>query len=46
MWMLQYLKDYQTYVGTARYWTENFASSRGLEEKVLSSWLKKLLNMV
>ncbi|RVX18048.1 hypothetical protein VitviT2T_025615 [Vitis vinifera] len=30
----QYLKDYQTYVGTARYWTENFASSRGLEEKV------------
>ncbi|XP_027333615.1 ubiquitin-conjugating enzyme E2 27 [Abrus precatorius] len=32
----QYLKDYQTYVSTARYWTENFAkaSSRGIEDKV------------
>ncbi|CAN0904220.1 Ubiquitin-conjugating enzyme E2 27 [Linum grandiflorum] len=32
----QYLKDYQTFVGTARYWTETFAkvSSLGVEEKV------------
>ncbi|BFG32243.1 hypothetical protein CerSpe_185170 [Prunus speciosa] len=32
----QYLKDYQTFVGTARYWTESFAkkSSLGIEEKV------------
>lgn len=32
----QYLRDYQTFVGTARYWTEAFAktSSRGVEEKV------------
>uniref|UniRef100_A0A0D6R477 E2 ubiquitin-conjugating enzyme n=1 Tax=Araucaria cunninghamii TaxID=56994 RepID=A0A0D6R477_ARACU len=38
----QYLKDYPTFVGTARYWTENFAktSSLGMEEKV-----QKLLEM-
>ncbi|KAI3455086.1 hypothetical protein Pfo_011749 [Paulownia fortunei] len=32
----QYLRDYQTFVGTARYWTEAFAmtSSLGIEEKV------------
>ena len=38
MWTMQYLKDYQTFVGTARYWTESFAkaSSLGTEEKVLS----------
>ncbi|KAJ4850148.1 Ubiquitin-conjugating enzyme E2 27 [Turnera subulata] len=32
----QYLRDYQTFVGTARYWTETFAkpSSLGVEEKV------------
>ncbi|GAV62726.1 UQ_con domain-containing protein/UBA domain-containing protein [Cephalotus follicularis] len=32
----QYLGDYQTFVGTARYWTETFAktSSLGVEEKV------------
>ncbi|KAI5674814.1 hypothetical protein M9H77_15178 [Catharanthus roseus] len=32
----QYLKDYQTFVGTARYWTEAFAkaSSLGIDEKV------------
>lgn len=32
----QYLKDYQTFAGTARYWTETFAktSSLGVEEKV------------
>ncbi|KAL1562902.1 Ubiquitin-conjugating enzyme E2 27 [Salvia divinorum] len=32
----QYLKDYQTFVGTARYWTEAFAKtmSLGVEEKV------------
>lgn len=32
----QYLRDYQTFVGTARYWTESFAkaSSLGIEEKV------------
>ncbi|KAF7834058.1 ubiquitin-conjugating enzyme E2 27 [Senna tora] len=32
----QYLKEYQTFVGTARYWTETFAktSSLGIEEKV------------
>ncbi|KAM7480190.1 hypothetical protein LguiA_028403 [Lonicera macranthoides] len=32
----QYLRDYQTFAGTARYWTETFAkaSSRGVEEKV------------
>lgn len=36
MSILQYLKDYQTFVGTARYWTETFAkkSSLGIEEKV------------
>lgn len=36
MWTLQYLRDYQTFVGTARYWTETFAkaSSLGVEEKV------------
>ncbi|KAK4395558.1 Ubiquitin-conjugating enzyme E2 27 [Sesamum angolense] len=32
----QYLRDYQTFLGTARYWTEAFAmtSSIGVEEKV------------
>ncbi|KAK6123763.1 hypothetical protein DH2020_042494 [Rehmannia glutinosa] len=32
----QYLRDYQTFVGTARYWTEAFAKtpSLGVEEKV------------
>ncbi|XP_022730213.1 ubiquitin-conjugating enzyme E2 27-like [Durio zibethinus] len=32
----QYLREYQTFVGTARYWTESFAkaSSLGIEEKV------------
>ncbi|XVF54747.1 hypothetical protein PTKIN_Ptkin05aG0206300 [Pterospermum kingtungense] len=31
----QYLREYQTFVGTARYWTENFAkASLGVEEKV------------
>lgn len=32
----QYLREYQTFVGTARYWTEAFAmtSSLGVEEKV------------
>lgn len=32
----QYLKDYQTFASTARYWTESFAktSSLGVEEKV------------
>ncbi|XP_011073120.1 ubiquitin-conjugating enzyme E2 27 isoform X1 [Sesamum indicum] len=32
----QYLRDYQTFLGTARYWTEAFAmtSSLGVEEKV------------
>ncbi|KAM7471554.1 hypothetical protein LguiA_009737 [Lonicera macranthoides] len=32
----QYLKDYQTFASTARYWTETFAmqSSLGVEEKV------------
>ncbi|GMJ00127.1 ubiquitin-conjugating enzyme 27 [Hibiscus trionum] len=32
----QYLREYQTFVGTARYWTESFAkaSSLGVEEKV------------
>ncbi|CAJ1971333.1 unnamed protein product [Sphenostylis stenocarpa] len=31
-----YLKDYQTFVNTARCWTESFAkeSSRGIEDKV------------
>lgn len=34
--IFQYLRDYQTFAGTARYWTETFAkaSSRGVEEKV------------
>lgn len=38
----QYLKEYQTFVGTARYWTEAFAkaSSLGIEDKV-----KKLAEM-
>ncbi|KAH8484498.1 hypothetical protein H0E87_028822, partial [Populus deltoides] len=33
----QYLRDYQTFVGTARYWTETFAktSSLGVEEKFI-----------
>ncbi|GAA0144773.1 ubiquitin-protein ligase [Lithospermum erythrorhizon] len=32
----QYLREYQTFVGTARYWTEAFArpSSLGVEDKV------------
>ncbi|KAB1217511.1 Ubiquitin-conjugating enzyme E2 27 [Morella rubra] len=32
----QYIRDYQTFIGTARYWTETFAktSSLGVEEKV------------
>ncbi|KAF6161578.1 hypothetical protein GIB67_009457 [Kingdonia uniflora] len=32
----QYLRDYPTFVGTARYWTETFAkrASVGIEEKV------------
>ncbi|MFS8000615.1 putative ubiquitin-conjugating enzyme E2, UBA-like superfamily, Ubiquitin-associated [Helianthus anomalus] len=32
----QYLKDYQTFASTARYWTESFAktSSLGVDEKV------------
>ncbi|KAM0060129.1 putative ubiquitin-conjugating enzyme E2, UBA-like superfamily, Ubiquitin-associated [Helianthus debilis subsp. tardiflorus] len=31
----QYLKDYQTFASTARYWTESFAkTSLGVEEKV------------
>ncbi|KAK8604674.1 hypothetical protein V6N13_099605 [Hibiscus sabdariffa] len=32
----QYLREYQTFVSTARYWTESFAkaSSLGVEEKV------------
>ncbi|XP_050890650.1 ubiquitin-conjugating enzyme E2 27, partial [Lathyrus oleraceus] len=32
----QYLKDYQTFVNTARYWTESLAktSSRGIKEEV------------
>lgn len=35
---MQYLKDYQTFVNTARYWTESFAktSSRGVEDKVIN----------
>ena len=39
MWMVQYLRDYQTFIGTARYWTETFAkaSSLGVEEKVCCS---------
>uniref|UniRef100_A0A2N9FMZ6 Uncharacterized protein n=1 Tax=Fagus sylvatica TaxID=28930 RepID=A0A2N9FMZ6_FAGSY len=38
----QYLREYQTFVSTARYWTESFAkaSSLGVEEKV-----QKLLEM-
>ncbi|KAF3786988.1 Ubiquitin-conjugating enzyme E2 27 [Nymphaea thermarum] len=38
----QYLRDYSTFVGTARYWTETFAkrSSLGIEEKV-----QKLMEM-
>jgi ubiquitin-conjugating enzyme (huntingtin interacting protein 2) len=33
----QYLRDYQTFLGTARYWTETFAKrgSLGIQEKVL-----------
>ncbi|CAA2966487.1 ubiquitin-conjugating enzyme E2 27 [Olea europaea subsp. europaea] len=33
----QYLRDYPTFMGTARYWTEAFAmtSSLGVEDKVL-----------
>lgn len=36
--LVQYLRDYQTFAGTARYWTETFAktSSLGVEEKVKS----------
>ncbi|XP_050376704.1 ubiquitin-conjugating enzyme E2 27 [Argentina anserina] len=38
----QYLRDYQTFVSTARYWTESFAksSSLGIDEKV-----KRLVEM-
>ncbi len=38
MFCLQYLRDYQTFLGTARYWTETFAKrgSLGIQEKVLS----------
>uniref|UniRef100_A0A7N0UR80 E2 ubiquitin-conjugating enzyme n=1 Tax=Kalanchoe fedtschenkoi TaxID=63787 RepID=A0A7N0UR80_KALFE len=36
----QYLKDHQTFLGTARYWTEAFAKTCGVEEKV-----KKLVEM-
>lgn len=34
--LLQYLRDYSTFVSTARYWTEAFAksASTGMEEKV------------
>ena len=32
--ILQYLKEYQTFVGTARYWTETFAKTSSAEEKV------------
>jgi len=36
LWVLQYLRDYATFQGTARYWTETFAKrgSLGLKEKV------------
>jgi hypothetical protein len=39
LWMVQYLREYQTFIGTARYWTETFAkaSSLGVEEKVCFS---------
>ncbi|KAK4370745.1 hypothetical protein RND71_010220 [Anisodus tanguticus] len=30
----QYLKDHQTFVGTARYWTETFAKTCAAEEKI------------
>lgn len=35
-YVVQYLREYQTFKGTARYWTEAFAraSSHGFEEKV------------
>lgn len=38
LWTMQYLEHYQTFVSTARYWTESFAkaSTRGIEDKVLS----------
>ncbi|KAL9673342.1 hypothetical protein QQ045_029598 [Rhodiola kirilowii] len=36
----QYLQDYQTFLGTARYWTEAFAKPLGAEEKV-----KKIVEM-
>jgi ubiquitin-conjugating enzyme (huntingtin interacting protein 2) len=38
----QYLRDYQTFLGTARYWTETFAKrgSLGIQEK-----LAKLVEM-
>ena len=37
--LFQYLKDYQTFANTARYWTEAYAksSSVGIEEKVRGS---------
>ncbi|KAF8390705.1 hypothetical protein HHK36_025232 [Tetracentron sinense] len=42
VWAPQYLRDYPTFAGTARYWTETFAktNSIGNEEKV-----QKLLEM-
>lgn len=40
---MQYLREYQTFVGTARYWTESFAkaSSLGVEEKVCIPYLSR-----
>ncbi|KAL4349904.1 hypothetical protein AHAS_Ahas10G0088600 [Arachis hypogaea] len=41
---VQYLKDYQTFVNTARYWTEKFAkpTSLGIEDKADFLPLRKL----
>jgi hypothetical protein len=30
LWILQYLRDYQTFVGTARSWTETFAKTSNI----------------
>jgi hypothetical protein len=42
---LQYLRDYPTFIGTARYWTETFAKrgSLGIQEKVHPSHLRGLM---
>lgn len=47
VWTMQYLRDYPTFLGTARYWTEAFARrvSIGTEEKVQNRSLDDAIQM-